>query len=754
MIGIGGMGMGPLAIYLSGEGHKVTGCDDHLSETMRRILDAAGIGLSSSNDIPSETDIVVHSSAINSSHNLMQIALQMGVEILSRGEMLANQAQYKQLIAVVGSHGKTTTTTMIAHVLKKCKIDAAYIGGGLSNDPLIPPAWNSSAEWLVAEIDESDGSIELFSPEITLLTNLDWDHTEQYPNKYDLDNAFSRLFTRTRKCVLLPSEQVHELSKLYSHESSLDISYFGEEGDYSGKAHIDHETGGELALGGLFTQRKERINAHGFFNMRNALAALAVCHCMGIDYPLNALSDFKGIKRRQTILYEDNQISVIADYAHHPTEISALLKCSREWFSDRQLIVVFQPHRYSRTAQFRKEFARVLEKADQLVVLPVYGAGEKYRSDGSLTVLREEIQKDAEFLFWFPGRSCLQRLYSSLSKPAAVLFIGAGTVEKSARLFGGICKNKGNIGREWMEYLKPNISPSCRCRLDESLQNKTTLKIGGNAKFYAEPASMEDLFQLLESCALFGLPHYVLGRGSNLIVSDVTFPGLVIRLNRPFWRQVNILNDGRILVGGGARLREVATRTCSAGFSGLEFLEGIPGSVGGALKMNAGAMGSWIFELVEEITVMDEAGLVERLSKHHFESGYRRMSGLNGKLALSAILKSPHRDNPDQIRSRMRSFSKRRRATQPRESSAGCMFRNPQGYYAGQLIDEAGMKGLRVGGAEVSSVHGNFIVNVGDARYGDVLGLVRHVRKHVHKAFKLELVPEVELLGMKWENII
>ena len=754
MIGIGGMGMAPLAIYLVGEGHIVNGYDDSLSESMRRILESAGVGLSSNKEIPSESDVIVHSTAISITHRLMRSAVQSGMTILSRGEMLANQAEGKQLIAVVGSHGKTTTSAMIAHILKKREIDAGYIGGGLSNDESMPPAWNSSSRWLIAEVDESDGSIEHFSPEITLLTNLDWDHTEHYPRKADFFNAFRRLFKRTRKRVLLPFEQIHELVDLHPEKGGPDVSYFGEQGDYSGEVHSRGRSGGELILRGIFRERTEQVNANGFFNMHNALAALAVCHCMGFDELSGGLSEFKGIQRRQAILYDNKTLSVLADYAHHPTEISALLKCAREWFPERQLTVVFQPHRYSRTAHFREAFARELEKADQLVVLPVYGAGEKYRSDGNLDALKKEIQKDAEFLYWFPGRGSLHRLFSSLRKPAVVLFIGAGSVDKSARLFGAICKNKGNMGREWMEYLKPQLSPDCRYKLDESLQNKTTLKIGGNARFYAEPGSMEDLFQLLESSALFGLPHYVLGRGSNLVVSDVAFPGLVIRLNRPYWRQVDVLSDGRIRVGGGARLGEMANRTCSMGFSGFEFLEGIPGSVGGALKMNAGAMGSWIFDLVEEITVMDDMGHVETLCKRDFESGYRRCSGLNGKLALSAILKSPLHDNPDSIRSRMRSFSKRRRATQPRESSAGCMFRNPEGYYAGQLIDEAGMKGKRIGGAEVSTIHGNFIINVGNARYGDVLGLVRHVRTHVDKAFKLELVPEVELLGLKWENII
>ena len=151
---------------------------------------------------------------------------------------------------------------------------------------------------------------------------------------------------------------------------------------------------------------------------------------------------------------------------------------------------------------------------------------------------------------------------------------------------------------------------------------------------------------------------------------------------------------------------------------------------------------------------MDDKGKVQTLQPDEFETGYRRCLGLGGKLALEAVLKSPNGDSPEIIRSRMRSFARRRRSTQPRESSAGCIFRNPEGYYAGQLIEEVGLKGKRIGGAEVSTIHGNFIVNVGKAKYGDVLGLLRHVREDVRKAFKLELVPEVELLGSNWEKTL
>ena len=752
MIGVGGMGMTPLAVYLSRSGYDVCGYDDELCEPVRRILDNEGVTFSKDGNLPDGYDLVVHSAAVSSSHPCMRQAIKAGLPVLSRSEMLAKQAEGRKLLAVVGSHGKTTTAAMIAHILQGQGYPAGFIGGGLFNDDSLPPAWNSRGKWLVAEIDESDGSIEHFSPDITLLTNLDWDHPDQYTNEEDLLNAFGRLFRRTKQCILAPFSQIEKLMDLLPGENGPKTCFFGEQGDYSGKFSNENGRSAEIVLQGLFRKRAERIQARGEFNMNNALAAMAACHSMGFREVEGGLKDYKGVQRRQSLLFDSDKLSVIADYAHHPTEISALMTAAKKWFPNRSVTVVFQPHRYSRTAQFREAFAQELGEADRLLILPVYGAGEKPRDDGSSEALRKLMDGKPEFLYWLPGRGRLKRLHSSLKKPSVVLFIGAGTVDKTARLFSAICRCKSNPGREWMEYLKPNVTPDSRLRLDETLHNKTTLKIGGKAKFYAEPGTLEDLLQIQESAALFGMPHYILGRGSNLIVPKQGFPGVVLRLNRPYWRNVERIGGGRIRVGSGVRLVEVANQTCAMGLSGFEFMEGIPGAIGGALRMNAGAMGSWILDLVEEISVMDAQGKLETLRKKDFLAGYRRCQGLNGRMVLTAVLKSPRSDDSERIRSRMLSFAKRRRATQPRESSAGCVFRNPEGYYAGQLIEEAGLKGERVRSAEVSRVHGNFIVNLGNARYGDVIELVRLVRKQVRKAFNLELVPEVELLGLNWET--
>ena len=199
--------MAPLAVYLAGEGHDVRGWDDGLTEIVRRILAREGVRISRDAEFPEDADVLVYSSAIASSHPILRRACKAGVPTLKRGEMLAQQAKGRRLVAIVGSHGKTTTAAMIAHILNGQGFKAGFVGGGLFNDDSLPPAWNSSGKWLVAEIDESDGSIEHFSPEITLLTNLDWDHPDQYNREEDLQDTFRRLFARTGRRLLLPFSQ-------------------------------------------------------------------------------------------------------------------------------------------------------------------------------------------------------------------------------------------------------------------------------------------------------------------------------------------------------------------------------------------------------------------------------------------------------------------------------------------------------------------------------------------------------------------
>jgi UDP-N-acetylenolpyruvoylglucosamine reductase len=289
------------------------------------------------------------------------------------------------------------------------------------------------------------------------------------------------------------------------------------------------------------------------------------------------------------------------------------------------------------------------------------------------------------------------------------------------------------------------VSEATVIRCDEALAKRTTLRVGGPADIYVEPANDEDLASVMRFCADHRLALFVLGRGSNLLVKDTGFRGVVICLSQPHFSRIEIVNE-RVKCGAGARLKAVAVEAKRNGLTGVEFLEGIPGSVGGALRMNAGAMGGAMFDTVESVRMMDFAGNTRERQTSELQIEYRSCPAFKSHIALAATLKVKP-GLREAIEQRMNECSRKRWQSQPAAPSAGCMFKNPESIPAGKLIDELGLKGTRVGGAVVSLEHGNFIVNVGGATARDVLELIGLLKKRAREERGIELQTEVEIIG-------
>jgi len=293
--------------------------------------------------------------------------------------------------------------------------------------------------------------------------------------------------------------------------------------------------------------------------------------------------------------------------------------------------------------------------------------------------------------------------------------------------------------------LAARVSAATVIRRDEPMAKHTTLRVGGPADFYVEPANEADLAAVLRFCGERGVKFFILGRGSNLIVRDGGFRGVVICLSSPEFSRIEI--DGpRLRTGAGAKQKNVAVEAKRAGLSGVEFLEGIPGSIGGALRMNAGAMGGETFNVVESVRVMDFAGNLRELTSAEMSVSYRSCATLKNHVALSAVFRCTAALR-EEIEARMKAFSEKRWSSQPAAPSAGCMFKNPPTIPAGRLIDELGLKGAKIGGARVSLEHGNFLVNDGNATAKDVLDLIKLLREKAQAERGIELSPEVEVLG-------
>lgn len=283
---------------------------------------------------------------------------------------------------------------------------------------------------------------------------------------------------------------------------------------------------------------------------------------------------------------------------------------------------------------------------------------------------------------------------------------------------------------------------------EEPLAKHTTLRVGGPAEIFVVAKTAAGLAATLRKAAASSRPLVMLGKGSNVLVADEGVRGYVVVLGGDFL-EVEIEGE-RVLAGGGAGLGGVCAQAARAGLSGLEAISGIPSSIGGAVRINAGAYGGEIFDVLEKVTLVSRAGEVFERKAAEIPHGYRRSALMEtGEIVGRAVLRLRPAAR-EEIEAKTRLVAEKRRGALPSEPNAGSIFKNPPGQFAGKLLEECGLKGARIGGACVSNRHANVIVNDGGARACDVHGLMRMMRENVVRRFGIELQPEVELLGLAW----
>jgi UDP-N-acetylmuramate--alanine ligase len=381
-VGIGGIGMSGIAEVLINLGYEVTGTDLADSETTRRLAAmGATIHRGHGAQFLGDADVVVISSAIPAHNPEVKAARERLIPVIPRAEMLAELMRLKQGIAIGGSHGKTTTTSLIATVLHAGGVDPTVVIGGKLN-ALGTNAKLGKSDIMVVEADESDGSFLLLSPMVAVITNIDDEHLEHYGDGRALDDAFVGFANRIpfyglavlcaddpRIAALLP--RLHK--RFVTYGFSRDADYVAYDLRHDGpNTHFKVRVRGD-ALGDFV------VHMPGDHNVLNALATIAVADFLEVDSAVSraALADFNGVQRRFTIRGEGRGALVVDDYGHHPTEIAATLRGARRSYDERRLVAVFQPHRYTRTRDHLEAFAACLDPADVVVLTEIYAAGEK-----------------------------------------------------------------------------------------------------------------------------------------------------------------------------------------------------------------------------------------------------------------------------------------------------------------------------------------------------------------------------------------
>ncbi len=379
-VGIGGIGMCGLAELLHNMGAKVSGSDLSENANTERLREM-GIPVFRGHmaDHVGDADVVVFSSAVQSSNPEIQSARAKQIPLIARAEALAEIMRLKRGVAVGGTHGKTTTTSMTASIFLAAKVEPTIVIGG-KFDQIKSTALLGNGEWLIAEADESDGSFQKLSPEIAVITNIDSDHLDYFKSFENLQNSFVSFAQKIPFygiCIACGDDP--KIRELFSHFPKRILFYgFDEKNDLvikgkNGKYEIfENSVTGRKKLGDC------EVKVPGQHNALNALAALAVGLKAGFSFEIcrQGLSNFEGVDRRFHFKAEKKNIRVYDDYGHHPTEVRATLQGFREKFPDRRLVVMFQPHRYSRTESCWHEFTNCFALCDELFITDIYPAGE------------------------------------------------------------------------------------------------------------------------------------------------------------------------------------------------------------------------------------------------------------------------------------------------------------------------------------------------------------------------------------------
>ena len=441
-VGIGGIGMSGIAEVLLSLGYAVSG-SDLVSSDMTRRLQGCGATIFQGHDAVhvAGADVVVTSSAIKPDNAEVLRAQECHVPVIPRAEMLAELMRLKYGVAVAGTHGKTTTTSLIATILERGGLDPTVVIGGYLNS-LRSNARLGQGDYLVAEADESDGSFLLLSPTIGVVTTVDAEHLDFYRNLSAIQNAFVQFVNRVPfyGCSVICLDQPHiqslvpRMQKRYvTYGITSQADYVARDIDFVGTQSRFEVSHGPDCLG-RFT-----LNLPGVHNVYNALAAIAVGQELEVDMPTiaEALETFNGVHRRFEIVGKRDGVTVVDDYGHHPEEIRQTLRAAKAVWPDARLVVVFQPHRYTRTQALQDDFYTAFYEADTLILLDIYAASETPIPGVSSELLHTGIKAHGHqcVLYMPEPDEVLQWLRHDMGEGDVFMTLGAGDVWKLARAF-------------------------------------------------------------------------------------------------------------------------------------------------------------------------------------------------------------------------------------------------------------------------------------------------------------------------------
>ena len=754
-MGIGGVGLAGVALLLQQRGWQVSGCDCHATGELPGFLRGQGIPVAANHapgHLDAGCDLLIHSAAVADNDPEILRARELGIPIARRGVVLAALVSEGTSVAVCGTHGKTTTSCFTLHLLQTLGAAPKWCIGGRTT-AMGRVADGSGGGPLVVEADESDGTLAHYAPTVLVVTNIEADHLDHFGSLGALEACFAAAIRRTRGGVVFCADDPAAYRLCAAHPGALGYGF-------SAAARLqisDLELRSEsltfrIALDGR-PLGATTLAVTGRHNALNACAALGATVALGHD-PAAALEALKHLSelpgRRFERLLRQDGIEVISDYSHHPVEIAALIALARLQPAQRR-IALFQPHRYTRTRALAESFPPAFAGVDDVILLPVYAASETPCAGGRTEDLYAVFRRQAAEGVPVPRLAASLEeagdwLCATLRAGDQLLVIGAGDVVRVAeRVAQNLRQRQPSAADRLAEALAGR--GDVMLRRQAPLAPLTTLGVGGCADVLAEVASEEALADVLRLCRELGLPCRLLGGGSNILVGDLGVRGAVVRLAGEAFGKITIAPGGTVRAGCAVPGSRLLKRLTEAGLGGLAFMEGIPGTVGGWLAMNAGAHGGAIGDRVRAIRGLKKDGSRAIVVGDEAGFAYRQCRALEEVAAVEVELQLDPGD-PAAVAAQRGQYRARRLDLGGRRS-AGSVFRNPAADAAGRLLDAAGCKGLRVGGAEVFARHANVIVTEPGATASDVLALMTIMRERVLKMQGAELTAEIRV----WQDL-
>lgn len=750
-LGIGGIGMSALARYFNHLGMAVSGYDKTITPLTQRLSEEGivihytddGAQTIANNELNIYDTLVVLTPAIPKDFAEWNALQAQQFTIKKRAEILGLISENYTTIAVAGTHGKTTTSSLVAHLLyhsgKNC---LAFLGGIATNyqTNLLLPFNKETPAICVVEADEYDRSFLKLSPNYSIINSMDPDHLDIYGSEASFHQGFQDFANRLNKDGILFYKQ--NLPLQFNEGKHLSFSISEPESDIVAE-NIRIESGVYIFD---YFNRKTGVRLSnlesgipGSHNVENAVAAISAVLAVGLneDEIRDGLKTFQGVKRRFEYVLKHPKHIFIDDYAHHPEELRAFISSVRALYPNQKITGAFQPHLFSRTRDFADGFAESLNLLDEVFLLDIYPARELPIEGITSEIIFNKLHNKKSIC----SKEMLPKLVAA-SNPEVMVSLGAGDIDALVLpIKNELLKvNASDYAAELGALIEGSV------HTQEPMMKYTWLKIGGPADILVKPKNQNDIILTEAYAEKHLIPLFILGNGSNLLVSDAGIRGIVLAIGEAesaFKQEGNLFT-----VSASYSLPKFVLESLKLGYEGLEATAGVPATIGGATRMNAGAYGTEVFDCIHKVKFIRHGKVQEKL-KNEIQFSYRHTEFAND-IILETTFELKQAADIEAVSLNRKTLLEKRKDAQPLDKpNTGSVFKNPLPQYAGKLIEDAGLKGYIHGQVQVSPKHANFIVNNGGATAQEFMELVNYIIETVETKFNVRLHTEVMQVGEK-----